>query len=405
MLKKAASLIDQVNLNSLTKVTSDLIKFRTESEHGNDFEQAANYLLRILDRMDFETQILGKTDRPILVGTWKNSRKGINFCLHGNYDVVPVGDPTDWEKDPFVPVLESGRLYGRGSVDMKGGLAVICEVARILTTDDANFQGNLFITLTSDGEIGSKYSFRLLKDSRILPRGKGSFGLVPECSGLDTIWNAAKGVLWYEVTILGKQAHGSLPSKGINAFEHMCELITSKLSSYKLQVESRKSEMKGEFPDSSYAVMNIGGFSSSGWNITTIPGTARFSIDRRLIPEEDIKKADEEIQTLMEEYSTQAGVLVEVNQLLRAPSGYLEEQHPLCQILSKSAESILSKSPQFGLCSGHFDIHLFNAYGIPMLAYGPGDLAKAHAPNEFVEIHQLEKLAKIYVLTCLELSR
>lgn len=405
MPEPTTSLIDQINTAAIVKVASDLITFRTESEGGTDFELAANYLFRILEDLGLKVKTLGSDKRPILVGTKKSAQTGINIFLNGHYDIVPAGDLTAWDKDPFIPVLEDGILFGRGAADMKGGLAVIYEVARILTSEEMHFPGNLYVTMTPDEEIGSKNGAALLMKNQILPRGKDCVGLMPECSGLDTIWHASKGTLWYEIQVRGKQAHSTLPSQGVNAFEKMCDLVNTRLSPLRVEVETRKSKFEGEFPDSSYAVMNIGGHSRGEVSINTIPGASIFSIDRRLIPEECITKAQDEIEKQLKEYSSKAGVPVEAEILLKATPCLVEEQSRLCQVLLENASAVLSRLPRFALCSGHLDIRFFNAYGIPMVAYGAGGLAVAHAPNEFVEVNQLVDLAKIYLLTCLTLAK
>jgi len=386
------------------QIASDLIAFRTESEYGTDFEKAADYLLRLLDQIDFKTQTMGSENRPIIVGIKKSSNAGVNIILNGHYDVVPAGDISSWIKDPFNPIIEDGRLYGRGAADMKGGLAVICEVARLLSSADADFPGNIYVTFTPDEEIGSKNGAQLLIESQILPKGENCFGLMPECSSLDTIWHATKGTLWYEIQIWGKQAHSTLPSQGINAFEKMCELVNTKLTPLRVMVESRKSTLEGEFPDSPYSILNIGGHSCGEKSINTIPGVAVFSIDRRIIPEEQLSDVQDEIKELLEDYSVEAGVLMEVKQLLKADPSVVEKQHPLCQALFNCATTIRLREPKFAMCAGHMDTRFFNTYGIPMIAYGVGSLEVAHAPNEFVEIAHLDELAKIYLLTCLELA-
>jgi len=259
--------------------------------------------------------------------------------------------------------------------------------------------------MTPDEEIGSMNGAALLMKSKILPRGKNCYGLMPECSGLDTIWYASKGTLWYEIQVWGKQAHSTLPSKGVNAFERMCELVNTKLTPLRVEIEKRKSKLEGEFPDSPFAVMNIGGYSRGENSINTIPGSAIFSIDRRLIPEECVLEAQDEIEKTLEEYATKSRTPVEAELLLKAEPCFVDEQNRLCQVLGKSVEKILSRPPRFTLCSGHLDIRFFNAYGIPMVAYGPRGLAVAHAPNEFVEVNHLVDLAKIYLLTCLTLAK
>ncbi|MFQ5820862.1 MAG: M20 family metallopeptidase [Candidatus Heimdallarchaeota archaeon] len=405
MPEPTSSLIDQINTAAIMKVASDLISFRTESEGGTDFELAANYLFRILEDLGLKVKTLGSDKRPILVGTKKSAQTGINIFLNGHYDVVPAGDLTTWNKDPFIPVLEDGILFGRGAADMKGGLAVICEVARILTSEEVHFPGNLYVTMTPDEEIGSKNGAALLMESQILPRGKDCVGLMPECSGLDTIWHASKGTLWYKIQVRGKQAHSTLPSQGVNAFEKMCDLVNTRLTPLRVEVETRKSKFEGEFPDSSYAVMNIGGHSRGEVSINTIPGASIFSIDRRLIPEEGITEAQDEIEKQLKEFSTKAGVPVEAEILLKATPCLVDDQSRLCQVLLENSRAVLSRLPRFALCSGHLDIRFFNAYGIPMVAYGAGGLAMAHASNEFVEVNQLVDLAKIYLLTCLTLAK
>jgi len=386
------------------RLLSDLISIPTVVPPGSGYVDMANYLERILLDMGFDVRVMevprsevarfypefSDYPRPIVIARYRFS-KGVVLHFNGHYDVVPPGD--GWAvTEPFKPRLINGRVYGRGASDMKGGIAAIILASEELVRD--NLSGTLELSFTPDEEVGGFTGVGyMLREGLVKP----NYAIVAEPSGLDNIWIGNKGLLWVTVEVRGKQVHGSLPWLGVNAFEAMVRLAYSIINEYKPRVESRVSKYDFGDPLFARASVNIGGEVRGGTKANVVPGYCSFSIDRRIIPEEDLEEVKRELLEFIEEKSRGLEAKVDVKVTNWGEASIISPDSKIARITKESVRARLGIEPRLTVCMGGLDTRFFQVSGIEALTYGPGVLGTAHAPDEYVELEDVIKAASVYV--------
>jgi len=200
---------------------------------------------------------LGEADKSILI------------C--GHLDTVPIGDRNNWDYDPLGAEPVDGYIYGRGSADMKGGVAAILGALKTLKTrlKEKEMKYNIIFLGTSDEEVGLKGAMASLKLGIL---NSCEFLIIPEPTG-NQIGIAEKGVLWFSVKSKGKSAHGSTPLKGVNAIEELVKLIPLLHG----VVPKDRNEILGQ------STLNIGVI-QGGKSANIVPEEAVIHCDYRLVP-------------------------------------------------------------------------------------------------------------------------
>ncbi len=326
-----------------------------------------------------------------VIGFWDTgAKKTLHFNAH--YDVVPVSGA--WKHgSPFNPVVERGRIYGRGTADMKGAIASIVFALKALRATGTKPGLNIEVSFTADEETDS-----LLGAGWVTAHGKlrADYALVGEGGEGDLVCCGHNGVVWLNVRVRGKAAHGSTPEAGINALEKMSALVLA-LDGYKRRLAARifrSPDGRRMFP-----TLNLGGVfaSGEGGKINTVPATASFSIDRRVLPNEDVRTAERELRAFLKRAA--AGIpqcRITIEKVSDNHSCYTAPRHPLFAAMRQSVARVRSRPARFTVSSGFNDMHFFaQVLRIPTIGYGPGGLAY-HAVNESAKIKDLTDSAKIY---------
>ncbi len=221
---------------------------------------------------------------------------------------------------------------------------------------------------------------------------------MPEPTSLTYIWHAHKGCLWYRIRVKGRQAHATLPHLGINAFEKMVQLAT-RFIEYRKVVEKRVSTFKAYPVEGNRASIALGGMCGCCDAVNIVPGEAWFTIDRRVLPEEGIDTVEKEIISIIKEFrKNNPDVAIDVKNLLRIEPSYIDPDHELVRLVQESVREVLNVEAKPVLCPGFLNIRYFIKAGMPAVAWGPGDLAQAHAPNEHIELGKLFKWMKALAL-------
>lgn len=313
--------------------------------------------------------------------------------FNGHYDVVPPGE--GWTTPPFEPVVVNGKLYGRGASDMKGGVAaILATLVHFAQTREPEIV--LEAALVPDEEVGG------VTGTGYLVRELGSrpdWAIIAEPSGISNIYVGHRGNIWFFVKIRGKQAHGSTPWLGDNAFEKMIVYAKSFVEEYRKILESRVSKYKYEDPKASKPTITPGGVLISPGAINIVPGLCGFSVDRRLIVEETVEEVMEEVERLIEELSNKMGIDAEIEVVDKSNPVYVPEDLEIVRVLKKSISGVIGKEPQLVVCTGGLDLKYYAEKGIPAIAYGPGIPEIAHKPDEYIEIEHLSKAIEVYIET------
>lgn len=361
-----------------------LIAIPSENPPGNQYEECARTLFEELARLGFED--LRREGACVLASAGAGPR---TLYFSGHYDVVPAQS-----RDQFMPRIEGANLFGRGSSDMKAGLAAMIHAAAAARDEGLLKSGRIGIVLVPDEETAGSHGSRDLEVRRLLGRD-GVGMLTPEPTG-GVIWNANRGAISLRATIRGRAAHVGRQFEGVNAFERALPVM-ARLLEMKKEVELRETQHNIAPAAARKSILLLGGRVEAGTNFNVTPDFCSFTIDRRINPEESF--ADEKRRLC----DTLEGC--EIETLQEEPAAATPADDPLGLALSRHIATVTTKEPAFEMCPGLLETRFYAAHGIPAYAYGPGLLTVSHGPNEFVPIPNIAACATIYALTAAEMLR
>jgi acetylornithine deacetylase/succinyl-diaminopimelate desuccinylase-like protein len=359
-----------------------LIAVASENPPGNHYAACIEILSDELRRLGFED--VRHEGLCILASAGTGSRA---LVFSGHYDVVPAQSA-----DQFQPRVEGANLFGRGSSDMKSGLAAMIYAAAAARDEGTLKTGRIAIVLVPDEETAGPRGSRDLDARGLL--GQNAIGmLTPEPTG-GVIWNANRGAITLSATLRGKAAHVGRQFEGVNAFEQALPTL-QKLAQIKAEVETRETQYNIAPQAARKSILLLGGRVEAGTNFNVTPDAFSFTIDRRMNPEEDLNAEKLRLHEAL------AGF--EIETLQEQPSAATPATVPLGETLSRNIASVTGREPAFEMCPGLLETRFYAAKGIPAFAYGPGLLTVSHGPNEFVPIRNIADCALIYALTAAEM--
>jgi len=365
-------------------LTKRLIVIASENPPGNHYDECARTLCDELERLGFDD--VRREGACVLASAGTGSR---TLYFSGHYDVVPAQS-----RAQFQPRIEGANLFGRGSSDMKSGLAAMIHAATAARDEGLLETGRIGIVLVPDEETAGPQGSRGLDARKLLGRD-GVGMLTPEPTG-GVIWNANRGALSLRATIRGKAAHVGRQFEGVNAFERAVPIM-SRLLDIKKEVELRETQYNIVPAAARKSILMLGGRAEAGTNFNVTPDFCSFTIDRRINPEENLQVEKRRLCDAMEGF--------EIEMLQEEPAAATSAQDPLGVILSRHITSVTGEAPSFEMCPGLLETRFYAAHGIPAFAYGPGLLTVSHGPNEFVPIRNIVQCATIYALTAAEMLR
>ncbi|MEB3787839.1 MAG: M20 family metallopeptidase [Desulfurococcales archaeon] len=389
-----------------------LISIPTVSPAGDHYEEAAELLARELEGLGFSVDVIrvpsdyqrekckNASSNPRFIVLGRLGEGGPRLHFNGHYDVVPGGQ--GWTvTEPFKPVIKDGRLYGRGAIDMKGGIAAAMGAFKALRSAGVEPGLTIEAAWVPDEEIGGECGTGYLVERVIDPP---EYVVLPEPSGLDYPWHGHKGAVWVRVYVKGRNAHASMPWHGRNAFLMASSLALELQSLIAARFPGRKSRYKFDPPDAAYPTASIGGVAGvvGGGKTNQVPGEFVFTIDRRIIPEETVEEALEEIEGMIRWAAVKTGVDYRLEVEHTMPSA-INDPGELYEALRKSAEQAGYTVGEPVVCPGGLDMRYYTVKGSKSLSYGP-DGSLAHAPDEHIKLDELEKLVKVFALLPLNLA-
>jgi len=369
-----------------------LVAVPTENPPGACYDECVSLLEERMTALGLPTEWveLSPTHTALVAGVGE----GPTFILHGHYDVVPAGVPGQ-----FTPRIERGRLIGRGSADMKGGIASMVYAAAALSA--VELPGRVELVLVPDEETGGvKGTRRLAEMGRLGRNGVGAIVAEPT-SG--SIWNGSRGAVTLRVTVHGRPAHVGLQFRGVNAFEAALPILNA-LKGLKDSVETRRTSFAIQPEAARASILMLGGEVHGGHQFNLVPDRFSFTVERRFNPEEDLAAERARLLHTVRE-ATPAGVDMDVEVLQEAPSSGVPEDEPLVRALSAAVDARTGEAPPCQLCPGLLETRFYAGAGVPAVAYGPGDLEVAHGPDESVSLQRVVQCAGIYAVTAWRVLR
>jgi acetylornithine deacetylase/succinyl-diaminopimelate desuccinylase len=361
---------------------ADLVAIDTQNPPGHE-ARAAQFLRGLLMTEGFEVALQEyKPGRINVVARLKNGA-GPVFAFNTHMDVVPVGD--GWSSDPFVLKEMDGRLHGRGACDCKGPLAAMLEAMRMLATERAAWSGTLLGIFVADEEIASDGA-RFYASSA----PKIDTAVVGEPTSNAT-FTAHKGSLRPVVRVHGVSAHSGTPHLGENAIYRAGELLGLIVEHHEKVVRHRTHPLVGA---ASLTVTRMNG----GHADNVLPSACDLLLDRRMVPGEDEEAVKREIGDLLALARERFGVRAEIVGYKATTGGATETalDTPIVQAsLAASRAHGVARPGPFGFQGGCDLVH-FRKLGAQGTVIGPGDLAVAHKPDEFVPLDEFVTASLIY---------
>ncbi|MBK5261632.1 MAG: ArgE/DapE family deacylase [Peptostreptococcaceae bacterium] len=400
--------------DELIKLVSLLIQIPNENPGGNQ-QVAVDFVKGYLNKYGINTeQVQINPDFPCVLAEIGDRKAGYNVILNGHIDVVPAGDRSQWDWDPFGGEVTDKLILGRGTSDMKAGLASGLFAMRILQETKADLKGSIRLHMVSDEESGGEFGTHWLCENGYADNADSC--IVCEPTSKSTIEIGQKGGLHLIIKAQGKSAHGSLGGfKGDNAIlklqnvlSHLSELTKveghypdSLLHSLKCSqfVAEKELGVKGIGHIINHVTQNVG-LISGGSRPNMVPDSAETVVDCRLPIGVDHDEVERVVNSIIEN-SGEKGVICEFH--WKNDANYTVEEAPIVQALKKNAEKVwnIEVIPAWQWASS--DAREYRMLGIQTIQYGPSNIEGIHAKNENVDIEDVLNSSQIYLMTLCDL--
>ncbi|MBL8962000.1 MAG: acetylornithine deacetylase/succinyl-diaminopimelate desuccinylase family protein [Gemmatimonadetes bacterium] len=404
--------------DELVELTRDLVRFPTVNPPGEAYEPCARFLGERLARGGFAVEYFEATGRAehtrahprvnvVARRVVDPSRPTIH--LNGHIDVVPVG--TGWTLDPFAATVRDGRIYGRGTADMKGGLAAAIIAAECLLRVPNAPIGTIEISGTVDEETGGLAGVAHLAEIGRLTSRSIHHVIIPEPLQVDRVCIGHRGVWWFDLVTTGRIAHGSMPFLGVSAIEHMGEILHELREGLLPELTRRVTAMPVVPEASRRATLNVntieGGQVGEAVQSPCVAHECRAIFDRRFLVEEPIEAVRAEIDAVIERVRRRVpGLDLTIADRLLVHPMETPRGSPLVAALSSAIGDVLGREATLVASPGTYDHKHFTRIGgiTNCVAYGPGVLEISHQPDEWVGIDELVQAAQVMAAAMLELS-
>lgn len=398
---------------ALVALTRDLVRIPSVNPPGVDYAACAKLVADHLSAHGFACETVraegapADSDRfPRLNVLARAEGAGPGPCVHFNshYDVVPPGE--GWTRDPYGAQVEGGRIYGRGTCDMKGGLAASMIAAEVLA-DLGGWPGAIEVSGVADEESGGFGGAAWLARQGFFAAGKQDHVIIPEPFSPHRICIGHRGVWWGRIETFGRVGHGSMPFLGDCAVRHMGAILHALEVDYIPRIAERVTELPVTPEGARRSSLNIatlhGGQpepEDGGFPAPNVPDRCAMIFDRRLIPEENLAEAKAELVALLDRVAAERGFRYELTDLFEVRPTLADESGPVVRAVSGAIAKDLGRNAEIVLSPGTYDQKHFDQIGgvRDAIAYGPGELDLAHQPDEFVEIEDLVASARVMAI-------
>lgn len=355
-------------------LTRQLMRFDTINPPGNE-EDCAAMLQDVLDSAGFETRLLPFGPGRANLVAYLGDGSGAPLGFTGHLDTVPLG-AQDWSHDPFDGDIVDGRLYGRGSTDMKGGVAAF--VTACLAEAETLRQGPGVVLLITAGEETGSDGARAMAGDPDLPR-PGAL-VVAEPSS-NRVLAGHKGALWLKLVTEGVTAHGSMPERGVNAVVKAAHVV-EKLADFGFDTAPH--------PVMGAPTLNIGTI-AGGLNINSVPDRAEITVDIRSVSGMDHA-------ALRESLAQYLGADVKIEPLVDLPAVWTDPSDPWMNRVGAIVRAVNGIAAKPESVSYFTDASIFTPAfdGVPTVILGPGEAGLAHQTDEYCEVDKLHDAVEIY---------
>jgi succinyl-diaminopimelate desuccinylase len=357
------------------ELTRQLVRMNTINPPGDE-EACARYLGSLLEKAGFQVALhrLGEKRANLVARIGGNSERKA-LCFTGHIDTVPLG-AAPWKKDPLAGETDSGKLYGRGTSDMKSGVAAFV-VASMKLGRKLERSPGLEVVITAGEETGCMGAFDLAAKGVL---GQAGAVVVGEPSS-NYPFVGHKGAFWLNARTRGVTAHGSMPEKGVNAVYKAARALGI-LENFRFA--NPPHALMGQ------ATLNVGTI-RGGLNINSVPDEAVMTLDIRSVPSSKHAAIRAQLQR-------ELGPEVELETLLDLEPVYTAAEDPWIQQVFDIMQPLLGARPQPRSATYFTDAAaLHAAYGTPpTVILGPGEAQMAHQTDEYCVVDRIETAVAAY---------
>jgi succinyl-diaminopimelate desuccinylase len=403
--------------DGMVALCQDLVRIPTLNPPGLRYREVCEMLAARLERSGFAIELIRAEGAPAdseahprwnLVARRAGARPGPCVHFNGHHDVVETGH--GWSIDPFGAELRGGRIYGRGTADMKGGIAAAIVAAEAFLAAYPDYAGAIEVSATADEESGGYGGVAYLAERGWFSPGRVDHVIIPEPLDPDRICLGHRGVWWAEIETKGRIAHGSMPFLGDCAVRHMGAVLAEMEAALFPLLAGRATEMPVVPEGARAATLNInaihGGEPEQGAGYTglpapCVPDRCRITIDRRFPVEESLDAVKAEIAALMERVkAVRPGFSYEIRDLFEVQPTLTPADAPVVRVLDDAVARVTGRRAAHVVSPGTYDQKHIDRIGRlkNCVAYGPGRLDLAHQPDEWVAVDDMADAALVMAL-------
>lgn len=368
----------KIIINKLSQMGLEVDVFEPDNEKLQQYEEAD-------EGHDYR-------DRPNVVGLYKGSGGGKSLILNGHIDTMPFDKLDEWVTHPLNPIIKDGKLYGRGSCDMKAGVAAMILALETLIENGVTLKGDVIIQSVVDEEGGGNGTLACIERGYV-----ADAAIVTEPTSLE-IMPAHMGWLFYKIEFRGKSLHSALKWKGVNAIEKAMKLIGA------LQELERTWAITKRHSLLPPPTINIGTI-HGGMAGSVVPDSCVVDFGLHYLPTDSDDnglgaEVEKEVFEVIDNLVKGDPWLQQNPPVIRKyqeGSGYeISRDNPIIEAISVQSEKIMGQTPSIRGCEYGSDARLLNNYGdIPSVVFGPGSIEQAHAINEYVPVDEYLKSIEI----------
>jgi succinyl-diaminopimelate desuccinylase len=405
--------IIEARRDEMVALTQELVRFPTVNPPGEAYRPCAEYIGRRLSARGFVVEYVhaagtpGDDERyPRINVIARREGSGSGPCVHFNSHIDVVQTGIGWSVEPFAGLVKDGRVYGRGTCDMKGGLAASIIAIEALIDSGEKFPGALEISGTVDEESGGYGGVHYLAERGWFSAPRVNHVIIPEPLNVDRVCIGHRGVWWAEIETLGRMAHGSMPFLGDCAVRHMHAVIERFERELYPKLAARRTDMPVVPSGARHSTLNInsihgGQAETAGFPAPCVPDSCRMIIDRRLLIEEDMAAVKNEVRDLLERLAQERdGFRYSLRDIFEVRPTMSDRNGPVARSTASAIRRVMGRDAQFVCSPGTYDQKHIDRVGKlrDCIAYGPGILDLAHQPDEYVVIDDMVNAAKVMAL-------
>jgi succinyl-diaminopimelate desuccinylase len=392
----------------------EFIGIETENPPGRNYRDGAAFLSEAMAERGYdveeievpeavvETHYPDRTDhdRVNVLGRKTEDSDGPHVHFTGHFDVVPAGE--DWSYDPYDPVVEDGRIYGRGASDMKSGIAASLFAIDALEAAGVDIRGSVTQSMTVDEETGGFTGLGYLVDEGYVTQENTDYCIYTECFDSSRVCLGHRGVLKFHVTAHGEKAHGCMAYDGANAVTAMQDFL-GRVNEYEDELHARTTDAPVTPPESRNADISTT-MLDAGYSENVVPDRCQATFYRVLVPGETVESARDEIDELIAEAEAATGHGFEYDEIMFAEPARVPKDCRVSEIYANNIEPFHG-DPDFVVSPGSDDQRFVaNDAGIEeCIVYGPGRLEQAHVVDEYVPVEEILTAAKVMAVSTAEL--